>query len=89
MFRPGFSENLRTLDSEKSKQEVTLLSFVEDFIHFLNVCPETTANRRHLESKLFCGVPNMDIVDDEVMEKKVRGGRRKRVVGGIPSKPVS
>lgn len=84
-----FIENPSTLDSEKSKQEVTLLSFVEDFIQFLNVCPETTANRVHLESKLFCGVPNRTTVDDEVMEERLRGGRYKRVVGGIPAKPVS
>lgn len=68
---------------------MTLLSLVEDIIQFLIVCPETTANRVHLESKLLCGVPNMTIVDDEVMEERVRAGRYKRVVGGIPAKPVS
>lgn len=36
---------------------------------------------------LKCGVPNMDIVDDEEVEERGRGGRVKRVVGGVPSKP--
>uniref|UniRef100_A0A3B4X6I6 trypsin n=1 Tax=Seriola lalandi dorsalis TaxID=1841481 RepID=A0A3B4X6I6_SERLL len=42
-------------------------------------------DRENLESKLKCGVPNMDIVDDEVHE---RGVRVKRVVGGHPAKPT-
>ncbi|XP_030287021.1 complement factor I-like [Sparus aurata] len=49
---------------------------------------ETAKTREHLESRLECGVPNMDIVDDEVFEERGRSSRTKRVVGGIPSKPT-
>lgn len=55
---------------------------------FLNVCPETMANRNYLESKISCGIPNMDIIDDTDVDDRVTGRRFKRVVGGIPSKPV-
>lgn len=46
------------------------------------------ADRNYLESKIFCGVPNNDIVDDEEVDDRVIGRRSKRVVGGIRSKPV-
>lgn len=55
---------------------------------FVNVCPETVANRNYLESKISCGIPNMDIVDEQEVDDRVTGRRYKRVVGGIPSKPV-
>lgn len=55
----------------------------------MHVCVETAKTREHLESRLECGIPNMDIVDDEVFEERGRSSRTKRVVGGIPSKPVS
>uniref|UniRef100_A0A667X171 trypsin n=1 Tax=Myripristis murdjan TaxID=586833 RepID=A0A667X171_9TELE len=49
---------------------------------------ETRANRQHLESKLYCGIPNSTTVDDEEEEERVPGGRVKRVVGGVPAKPT-
>ncbi|KAM4713900.1 complement factor I [Anableps anableps] len=49
---------------------------------------ETRANREHLEAKLFCGIPNKDLVDDTDMEARGRTSRRKRVVGGIPANPT-
>lgn len=49
---------------------------------------ETTTSRLHLESKLSCGIPNMDIVNDEVVDDRAIVTRVKRVVGGIPSKPT-
>lgn len=55
---------------------------------FVNVCPETVANRNYLESKISCGIPNMDIVDEQEADDRETGRRYKRVVGGIPSKPV-
>nr|XP_046237599.1 uncharacterized protein cfi [Scatophagus argus] len=47
---------------------------------------ETASNRLHLESKLYCGVPNMTTADDEEVDE--RGKRVKRVVGGVPAKPT-
>uniref|UniRef100_UPI003AAD42CE complement factor I-like n=1 Tax=Centroberyx gerrardi TaxID=166262 RepID=UPI003AAD42CE len=49
---------------------------------------ETRANRQHLESKLYCGIPNSTTVDDEEEEERGRSSRVKRVVGGIPAKPT-
>uniref|UniRef100_A0A667WLT5 trypsin n=1 Tax=Myripristis murdjan TaxID=586833 RepID=A0A667WLT5_9TELE len=46
---------------------------------------ETRANRQLLESQLYCGIPNSTTVDDE---ERVPGGRVKRVVGGVPTKPT-
>lgn len=60
-----------------------------NFRRSVDVCPETAANRIYLESKLFCGVPNMTTVDDEEVEERGRTSRPKRVVGGVPAKPVS
>lgn len=54
-----------------------------------DVCPETRASRQYLESKVVCGVPNMTTVDDEEVEERGRPRRFKRVVGGVPAKPVS
>lgn len=60
---------------------------LDHILNLLVVSPETRSNREMLESKLFCGIPNMDLVDDvEVVE---RTSRRKRVVGGLPANPVS
>ncbi|XP_041636085.1 complement factor I [Cheilinus undulatus] len=49
---------------------------------------EMANNRKHLESKLYCGIPNSTTVDDEDVEERGRTSRVKRVVGGIPSKPT-
>ncbi|KAG8005891.1 Complement factor I, partial [Nibea albiflora] len=50
---------------------------------------KTRATREYLESKLYCGVPNMTTVDDEVVPERGRtSGRFKRVVGGVPAKPT-
>lgn len=54
----------------------------------MNICAETISSRLSLESKLSCGIPNMDIVDDDVMQERHRTSRVKRVVGGVRSKPV-
>lgn len=54
-----------------------------------DVSPETKASRQHLESKVVCGVPNMTTVDDEEVEERGQPRRFKRVVGGVPAKPVS
>lgn len=49
---------------------------------------EMRNDRVHLESKLYCGIPNATTVDDEEVEERVRGSRVKRVVGGIPANPT-
>ncbi|XP_041842098.1 complement factor I isoform X6 [Melanotaenia boesemani] len=46
---------------------------------------ETRATRTYLESQLFCGIPNKDIVDKEEHQ---RSTRVKRVVGGVEAKPT-
>ncbi|XP_078137908.1 complement factor I-like [Centroberyx gerrardi] len=57
--------------------------------HILLSNTETRANRQHLESKLYCGIPNSTTVDDEEEEEqRGRSSRVKRVVGGIPAKPT-
>ncbi|XP_036969035.1 uncharacterized protein cfi [Acanthopagrus latus] len=55
---------------------------------FISPKNETAKTREHLESRLECGIPNMDIMDDEVADERGRSSRIKRVVGGIPSKPT-
>ena len=55
----------------------------------VHVCPETKANRVHLESRLQCGVPNKTTVDHVEMTVRQRTSRVKRVVGGVPANPVS
>ncbi|MED6260667.1 hypothetical protein ATANTOWER_025706 [Ataeniobius toweri] len=49
---------------------------------------ETRANREHLETKLFCGIPNRDVVKDTNVDERGRTIRRKRVVGGHPANPT-
>ncbi|KAM9335161.1 transmembrane protease serine 9 [Symphorus nematophorus] len=49
---------------------------------------ETLLSRKFLESKLKCGLPNLDTVDDEDVEERGRSSRVKRVVGGVPAKPT-
>uniref|UniRef100_A0A671UDC8 Complement factor I-like n=1 Tax=Sparus aurata TaxID=8175 RepID=A0A671UDC8_SPAAU len=50
---------------------------------------ETRATREQLESKLNCGVPKTfeEIHEDEEVRER-RGGRVKRVVGGLPTAPT-
>lgn len=50
---------------------------------------ETRTTRRLLESKLTCGIPNMELVDDTEEQTRGQKSRKKRVVGGIPANPVS
>lgn len=60
--------------------------FINNSMH---VCPETRADRVHLEANLYCGIPNATTVDDVEVEQRARAGRFKRVVGGVPANPVS
>ncbi|XP_059210230.1 complement factor I [Centropristis striata] len=48
----------------------------------------TDYDREVLQSKLYCGIPNSTTVEDEEVEERGRGGRYRRVVGGVPSKPT-
>lgn len=62
--------------------------------HYLSklcVCVEMKATRMHMESKLSCGIPSKTSVSDDDDDEAVhaRGGRVKRVVGGVPTQPVS
>lgn len=49
---------------------------------------EIRANRVHLESKLYCGIPNITTVDHVQVEERGRTSRVKRVVGGVPANPT-
>ncbi|GAA6225445.1 complement factor I-like [Lates japonicus] len=50
---------------------------------------ETRISREHLESQLYCGIPNATTVDDEEVEDRGRRSVRvKRVVGGVPARPT-
>ncbi|XP_023117234.2 complement factor I isoform X2 [Amphiprion ocellaris] len=53
---------------------------------FVSPRNETKSTRDHLESLLYCGVPNATTVDDE--EEHRRSPRVRRVVGGVPAKPT-
>ena len=55
----------------------------------MHVCPEIRKDRDDLESRLFCGIPNMTTVNDEEFEERRRPTRVKRIVNGIEAKPVS
>lgn len=73
--------------------ELTLVSIVISvglFVFKWCCCIETRATREQLESKLNCGVPKTfeEIHEDEEVRER-RGGRVKRVVGGLPTAPVS
>lgn len=73
-----------------SKTKLSRPSLITAIYEFQSyVCLETRINREHLESKLQCGIPNANTVDDEVVEERGRSTRFKRVVGGAPAKPVS
>uniref|UniRef100_A0A672ZAN9 trypsin n=1 Tax=Sphaeramia orbicularis TaxID=375764 RepID=A0A672ZAN9_9TELE len=68
-------------------QMITVLLFW--FSEFISPKNETRASRADLESKLFCGIPNPNTVDDDEMEVRGRtNGRVKRVVGGVRAKPT-
>ncbi|XP_055012141.1 complement factor I-like [Boleophthalmus pectinirostris] len=47
---------------------------------------EIRLSRQNMESQVKCGVPNMNIVDDEAVVERGRG-RTKRVAGGVPTTP--
>ncbi|KAM8898541.1 complement factor I isoform 2-T2 [Spinachia spinachia] len=49
---------------------------------------ETRAGRVHLESRLYCGIPNVTTVDNVEVEGRTNRGRFKRVVGGVPANPT-
>ncbi|XP_070785540.1 complement factor I [Enoplosus armatus] len=49
---------------------------------------EMKASRLYLESKVYCGVPNMTTVHNEEVMERGRTSRVKRVVGGIPANPT-
>ncbi|XP_039996690.1 complement factor I-like isoform X2 [Xiphias gladius] len=50
---------------------------------------ELKATRAHLESQLYCGVPNTSSLnDDDDEEERGRARRFRRLVGGLPTKPT-
>ncbi|KAL6118209.1 cfi [Pungitius sinensis] len=49
---------------------------------------ETRAGRAHLESRLYCGIPNATTVDNVEVGGRTNRGRVKRVVGGVPANPT-
>lgn len=53
------------------------------------MCVETRKARKYMEDQVSCGIPNMDLVDSDSVSERGRTSRVKRVVGGVPSKPVS
>ncbi|KAM9717809.1 complement factor I isoform 2-T2 [Menidia menidia] len=58
---------------------------VSEYISRLN---ETRTSRQLMESKLVCGIPNKDIVDDVDPVDRPKSTRVRRVVGGIPANPT-
>ncbi|KAF7647600.1 hypothetical protein LDENG_00169840 [Lucifuga dentata] len=88
-------EQIDCLDGEDESEEHTPEKFDSSDQRLRNTeytSPknEVTANRKYLESKLYCGIPNATTVDDEEEEKRGRSSRSriKRVVGGAPAKPT-
>lgn len=54
---------------------------------FISPRNEIKVSRSHLEQALTCGVPNMDVVDEEEVQERGRSSRFRRVVGGVQAKP--
>ncbi|XP_031615531.2 complement factor I [Oreochromis aureus] len=73
----------------KSKQK-SLSPPLPQNSEYISPMNETKADRKTLEAKLFCGIPNATTVDDDevVHRGKSTHGRVKRVVGGVPAKPT-
>ncbi|XP_041820725.1 complement factor I [Chelmon rostratus] len=82
------------LDGEDESQKYTMgnseihSDILKSSQQYVSPKKETIANRVHLESKLYCGIPNITTVDDEEVEERGRTNRVKRVVGGVPAKPT-
>ncbi|XP_035771786.1 complement factor I [Neolamprologus brichardi] len=74
----------------KSKQKSLSQKGLPKNSEYISPMNETKANRKHLEAKLFCGIPNATTVDDEEVVQRGQSthGRVKRVVGGVPAKPT-
>uniref|UniRef100_A0A3Q3EU76 trypsin n=1 Tax=Labrus bergylta TaxID=56723 RepID=A0A3Q3EU76_9LABR len=49
---------------------------------------EIKVSRKHMETRLYCGIPNATTVDDLEAEERGRSSRVKRVVGGVPANPT-
>ncbi|XP_040887575.1 complement factor I isoform X2 [Toxotes jaculatrix] len=70
--------------NKKSQEQHRLLKTSE----YVSPKTETRTNRKQLESKLQCGIPNATTVNDVEVETRGTGIRVKRVVGGVPAKPT-
>ncbi|XP_038162032.1 complement factor I [Cyprinodon tularosa] len=84
----GADESQKHLTSSLNEWNVKLPPLGKPQAQYISRKNETRANREHLEAKLFCGIPNRDIVDDTETDVRGRTSRRKRVVGGIPANPT-
>ncbi|XP_073330955.1 complement factor I-like [Pagrus major] len=74
-------------ESKKHRQPETSLPVLAN-TEYISPKIETRATREQLESKLKCGVPKTTEVIDEDVEVRGRGGRVKRVVGGLRTAPT-
>ncbi|XP_071380512.1 complement factor I-like [Centroberyx affinis] len=83
----GQDESPRYTTTDHSETHRQLRNLSKCQTYYISPKSETRANRQHLESRLYCGIPNSTTVDDEE-EKRGRSSRVKRVVGGIPAKPT-
>ncbi|XP_044039889.1 complement factor I-like isoform X2 [Siniperca chuatsi] len=75
-------------ESKKHTKPQTSLPLLTN-TEYISPKSETKASRVHLESKLNCGItktPRVNDADDE--EEGGKGGRFKRVVGGLPTQPT-
>ncbi|XP_029610529.1 complement factor I [Salmo trutta] len=54
---------------------------------FISPKEEIKAARHLLEGKIHCGIPNTTVLEESDRGER-RGGRQKRVVGGVPAQPT-
>ncbi|KAM8882698.1 complement factor I-like isoform 2-T2 [Synchiropus picturatus] len=73
-------------ESKKQLKEPGPLSRLLRNTEYTSPRNETAVIRAHLESRLYCGLPNTTTVHNEEMVH--RQSRFKRVVGGTPAKPT-
>ncbi|KAF3837567.1 hypothetical protein F7725_005031, partial [Dissostichus mawsoni] len=74
---------------EEPEPEFPHLRKLDSFKERYSPKKEMRVDRVHLESQLYCGIPNSTTVDEGEVDERGRAARVKRVVGGVPANPFS
>ncbi|KAF3837557.1 hypothetical protein F7725_005021 [Dissostichus mawsoni] len=73
---------------EEPEPEFPHLRKLDSFKERYSPKKEMRVDRVHLESQLYCGIPNSTTVDEGEVDERGRAARVKRVVGGVPANPL-